>query len=128
MARTRQQSVFVGLVRAINLAGHNVCGMSDLREMLSRLGFQDVQSLLQSGNVVFRANGGKIAALEESLETEFRKRFGFETDFFIRTLDEIRTIIAGNPFPEKAKEDPSRLLVMFLKSAPTAQQAASLAN
>ena len=126
MAGTRQNSVFIGLVRAINLAGHNAVGMSDLREMLNGLGFQDVQSLLQSGNVVFRANGGKVAALEQSLETAFKKRFGFETDFFIRTLEDIRTIIAANPFPKKAEEDPSRLLVLFLKSAPDAEQAASL--
>jgi uncharacterized protein (DUF1697 family) len=66
--------------------------------------------------------------LELSLETAFKKRFGFATDFFVRTLPDLQTIISANPFPDKAQEDPSRLLVMFLKSSPDAERAASLAR
>ncbi len=94
--------------------------MSDLRDLLTKLGFEDVQSLLQSGNLVFKTDGGTGASLEANLETETLKGLGLKTAFFVRTAREMDAIIAGNPFPAEAKRDPSHLLVVFLKEAPKA--------
>jgi uncharacterized protein (DUF1697 family) len=77
-----------------------------------------VQSLLQSGNLVFRSHARATTQLERSLEDAAAKRLGLETDFFVRTADEWNAIIDGNPFPEQAQRDPSHLLVVFLKEAP----------
>ncbi len=62
--------------------------MADLRNLLTQLGFGDVQSLLQSGNLVFRANTRTAAQLERLLEAEAEKRLGLQTDFFVRTAKE----------------------------------------
>jgi uncharacterized protein (DUF1697 family) len=94
--------------------------MADLRDLLTGLGFKDVKSLLQSGNVVFRADAPAGAELEARLEAETHKRLGLQTAFFVRTPRDLDAVIAGNPFPAEARSDPSHLVVMFLKAAPKA--------
>lgn len=117
---------YVALLRAVNLAGHNMVGMADLRELCGGLGFQDARSLLQSGNLVFGATGATSAKLEAALQAGAKKRLGLETDFFVRAAKEWEAIIAGNPFPREAKDDPGHLVAMFLKDAPGKQSAAAL--
>jgi len=106
------------LIRGINVGGHKKIAMSALREMLTKLGFDDVQSLLQSGNLVFRSGNQTESQLERLLETETEKRLGVQAAFFVRTPEELKNAVARNPFPEEAKRDPGHLLVMFLKDAP----------
>jgi uncharacterized protein (DUF1697 family) len=91
--------------------------MSDLRDLVTELGFTDARTLLQSGNLVFRGGGRKSAALERLLEAEAGKRLGLQADILVRSADEWRDVVARNPFPKEAERDPSHLVVMFLKSA-----------
>ncbi len=74
----------VALLRAVNLGAHNKVAMSDLRDLLSRLGFEEPRSLLQSGNLVFRAARPVGASLESLLETETEKTLHLRTEFFVR--------------------------------------------
>jgi uncharacterized protein (DUF1697 family) len=74
----------IALLRAVNVAGHNPVAMADLRDLVARLGFSEVQSVLQSGNLVFKADGNAGAKLERLLEAEAKKRLGLEADFFVR--------------------------------------------
>src|SRR5262245_43013425 len=119
-------TVRIALLRAVNVAGHGTVGMATLRAFLADLGFDDARTLLQSGNVVFAGKGGPDTALENLLEAEAAKRLGLRTTFFVRSVAEWDEIIAANPFPEEAESDPSHLLVMFLKSAPTAATVTAL--
>src|SRR5262249_10363719 len=109
------------------VGGHNKVAMSDLRDLLTGLGFTGVKSLVQSGNLVFTSNRGTGAGLERQLETETAKRLGVSADFIVRTATQWQEIIAANPFPQEAKSDPSHLLVMFLKTAPPAKNVELLA-
>ena len=119
-------TIHIGLLRAVNLAGHNKIGMADLRELLASLGMQDVRSLLQSGNVVFRSDVHTATQLERVLEHATAKRLGLETSFFVRTARDWKAIIAANPFPEEAERDPGHLLVIFLKEAPDPETVSAL--
>ena len=119
-------TLHVALLRAVNLPSHNKIGMAELRKLLTDLGFEDVQSLLQSGNLVFRGDTRTSAQLEGLLEAEAKKRLGLETDFMVRTAGEWRAVIAGNPFPEEAERDPGHLVVMFLKEEADAKDVAAL--
>jgi uncharacterized protein (DUF1697 family) len=110
--------IFIGLLRAVNLGGKNMVSMGDLRGLMSRLGMQDVRTLLQSGNVIFRSDIRSPAKVEKVLEEGVEKRFGLKTEFFVRTAEEMNTIVADNPFPREAKQDPAHLVVGFLKEAP----------
>ena len=111
--------VYIGLLRAVNLGAHNKIAMSDLRDLLAGLGMKDVRSLLQSGNLVFRSDAPTTEKLEELLQDAAGKRLGLKTDFFVRSARDWKAIVAANPFPAEAKRDPSHLVVMFLKEAPS---------
>jgi uncharacterized protein (DUF1697 family) len=100
--------------------------MADLRDMAAGLGLTEVRSLLQTGNLVFRSGGQADAALEQALEAAIEKRFGLRTDVFVRTAAEWAAIIARNPFPDAARDDPGHLLAIPLKAAPGAAAVAAL--
>lgn len=110
-------TVHIALLRAVNLGSHNKVAMSDLRAMATDLGFEDVQTLLQSGNLVFRSKPTG-AELEKLLEDEARKRLDLNTDFIVRTAKQWNSIIAGNPLTKEARTDPTHLLLMACKQAP----------
>jgi uncharacterized protein (DUF1697 family) len=109
----------IALLRAVNVGGSGKVAMADLRALLANLGFETPQSLLQSGNLVFRSEPTG-AALEALLERETKARLGLATDYIVRTAAEWERIVAANPFAAMARDDPSHLLVMPLKSAPDA--------
>ena len=109
-------TTYVALLRGIK--GHKQVAMADLRDLLTRLGFADIRSLLQSGNLVFGATGRTAGQLERLLEAEAAKRLGLQTDFFVRTAKEWEGVVAHNPFRKEATRDPGHLVVMFLKDSP----------
>ena len=109
----------IALIRGINVGGHKKIAMADLREMFESLGFSNVKSLLQSGNLIFDGGGRRTgAAAERALEEAARQRLPLDADFFVRTAAEWNAIVAANPFAREAKVDPGRLVLMCLKDAP----------
>jgi uncharacterized protein (DUF1697 family) len=109
----------IALLRAVNVGGSGKVAMADLRALAADLGFEAPQSLLQSGNLVFRSEPSG-AALEAVLERETKVRLGLATDYIVRTAAEWERIVAANPFAPMARDDPSHLVVMPLKSPPDA--------
>ena len=109
---------YIALLRGINVGGHKKIAMSDLRGFAAELGFDDVRSLLQSGNLVLRGGGPAGVGLERLLEVEAEERLGLLTTFFVRTAKEWEAVIIRNPFREEAESDPAHLVVIFLKDVP----------
>jgi|SRR5215471_12929652 len=107
---------YIGLLRGINVGGNKMVSMADLRALLSKMGFEDVQTLLQSGSVVFGATKKSPGALERELEDALEKTLKMKVDFHVRTADEWREVIDSNPFTAEAKKDPARLVVTCYKS------------
>jgi uncharacterized protein (DUF1697 family) len=118
--------IYVALLRAINVAGHQPIAMADLRNVLTGLGLRDPQSLLQSGNLVFDAGKQAGAALERLIEHALAKRLGLQADVMVRSAAEWASIVARNPFGEAAARNPARLVVVCLKSKPSASAFAAL--
>jgi uncharacterized protein (DUF1697 family) len=116
----------IALLRAVNVGGKNLVPMVDLKAMMEELGFAGTRSLLHSGNLVFDAGRRKPDALEALLEKETEARFGVRPDYFVRAAAEWSEIVAHNPFPREAKDDPARLHVLTLKAAPSAAQVNAL--
>jgi uncharacterized protein (DUF1697 family) len=108
---------YIALLRGINVGGNNMVSMAELRALLTRMGFDDVQTLLQSGNVVFGARAKSSSELEAQLEAALAKALKIKIDFHVRTADEWRTLIEANPFTVEAKNDPARLVVTCYKSS-----------
>ena len=118
----------VALLRGVNVVGRGMVAMSDLRDLLGEMGFADVRSLLQSGNLVFGTQRRfSCASLERMLEAMTALRLGRASPtYMVRSPVEWKAMIDANPFPTAAKRDPSHYLVMFLKSAPAAANVKAL--
>lgn len=119
-------SAHIALLRAVNVGGRKPVIMAELRKLLTELGFGDAHSILQTGNLVFRSSARTGNDLESFLEGEAAKRLDLHTDFFVRTREEWRGIIANNPFRDEAERDAAHLVVMFLKRAPSEKEVEAL--
>lgn len=106
---------YIALLRGVNVGGNKKVSMSELRAMLTRLGFTDVRTVLQSGNVVFSAKEKNAARLEALLESEIAARLKLTSRVFVRSAEELRSVIAANPFRAESESDPSHLIVMFMR-------------
>jgi uncharacterized protein (DUF1697 family) len=110
--------VYIALLRGINLGGHKKIKMEELRASLAALGFADVKTYIQSGNVVFKAAKVSDKALSKKIEATILSRFGHSVSVIIRTAEEIKQVIANNPFLEEPGVDQTKLHVMFLHEPP----------
>ncbi len=98
-------------LRGINVGGNKTIPMAGLRDALTRAGYADPKTLLQSGNVVL--DSAKSADIEKLIEAEF----GMSVRVMIRTHAELLKVIENNPFPQH-EDQPSRLSVAFLEKDP----------
>jgi uncharacterized protein (DUF1697 family) len=92
-------TVYVALLRGINVGGSHSFPMQALRNLLARVGCEDVQTYVQSGNAVFRSSQD-ARALSSSIRSAINKQFGFASSMCLLTIDEYRSIVAANPFPD----------------------------
>lgn len=116
----------IALLRGINVGGKTLVPMTELKKLFEALGFSEVKTLLQSGNVVFKSKGATGAKLEALLEKEIAKKFGRPVDCMVRTESEWAAIIKANPFPKEAADDPSHLVVLCVKDKPDTKALAAL--
>jgi len=117
--------VIVSLLRAVNVGGRNLIQMDALRALCGSLGLRDVQTYVQSGNLVFRSPAGEIDRLPGKIGSAIEDRFGFRPAVISRTTAELREAIAKNPFATRRDIAPNKLLVAFLSGAPTREARAS---
>ena len=92
--------------------------MDALLAIYDSLGLREAQTLIQSGNIIFRAEKKDLVGLPERIGKAIERSFGFRPDVIVRTASELRAAIAKNPFARRRGIDPSRLLVTFLASEP----------
>jgi uncharacterized protein (DUF1697 family) len=104
---------FIGFIRGVNVGGNKKLKMDALRAACESLGLAGARTYLQSGNIVFRS-AGKPAVLVKTIESAIREASGFEAKVILRTPDELRAVIAANPFAGIPDLNPSALLVAFL--------------
>jgi uncharacterized protein (DUF1697 family) len=117
---------YIALLRGINVGGNKMISMAEFRALLLELGLQDVKTLLQSGNAVFRAEGQSDRELETFLQDHTAERLKVRCEFFVRKPRDWDKVISNNPFPEAAKSDPSHLVVLFTKDVPDSKAVESV--
>ena len=106
----------VALLRAVNVGGRKL-PMAELRALCAEIGWRDVATYIQSGNVVFTADG-KAEAIEKQLEEAIAARFRFDVPVIVRTAAQWAHYPPGNPFPKAAKGEPNRLMLLLSKRPP----------
>lgn len=108
-------TVYVALLRGINVGGKAKLPMADLRRIAETIGLTDVQTYIQSGNLVFRTARRGGPAIAEELRSAIRADVGVDPAIILRTLAELRDAVAANPFAARG-EDVAHLHAIFLDS------------
>jgi uncharacterized protein (DUF1697 family) len=108
----------VALLRGINVGTSKQVPMARLRQLLTELGYTDVQTLLRSGNAVFSCPAEEVAAAAGAIEASIRKVFGFDSRVVVRTGAELARAIADDPLLGHLG-NPARHLVGFLSAKPS---------
>jgi uncharacterized protein (DUF1697 family) len=109
-------TTYIALLRAINLGGRTSLAMAELRGLCAEIGWRDVRTYIQSGNVVFKAEG-ESAELEVRLEAALAQKWGREVPVLVRTAAQWRGYVAANPLAEISGAEPSRTLLTVPKHA-----------
>ena len=110
-------TTYIAMLRGINVGGHRVIRMEDLRATFDGLRFANVETYVQSGNVVFGDEHGSVSALSEKIERSILRDFGFSVSVLLRTAKELEEIIKHNPFLRDTAIDQSKLHLTFLSDA-----------
>jgi uncharacterized protein (DUF1697 family) len=106
----------IALLRGINLGARRKVPMARLRELIDELGYEDVRTYVQSGNVVFSGPGGSPGKVARRIEKALAGEFGFDVPVVLRSRDELAAVVAADPLGDVAS-DPAKYLVSFLAEA-----------
>jgi uncharacterized protein (DUF1697 family) len=112
-------STFVSMLRGINVGAQKRLRMETLRDIYKELGFRNIRTYVQSGNVVFESTEQDQSALVKRIEKQIAQTCGFPVEVFMRQAQDIQRLLAGNPFLNERNEDPSKLHVTFLSRIPS---------
>lgn len=109
---------YIAILRGINVGGKRKILMADLRLHFQELGFTNIQTYIQSGNVVFETNGEENRQnIAVKVEKQIHETYGFEVPVIVRTADEIRQIVSENTFLKEGVAI-EKLYLTFLKEQP----------
>jgi uncharacterized protein (DUF1697 family) len=109
--------IYIALFRGINVGGSHMLPMKALKLVLEQNGCVDVQTYIQSGNVIFRSEIANVARLAKQVAAAVSRSHGFEPRVLVLTRGELERAAAGNPFPE-GDENPKSLHLFFLAERP----------
>jgi uncharacterized protein (DUF1697 family) len=111
--------VLISMLRAINVGGHSVIKMDALRALYTSLKFENPQTYLQSGNVIFKTSERNLDAIAKRIQSAIEKKFACRPDVILRTTAELRSVVAKNPFAKRPNIEPGKLLIALLSSDPS---------
>ncbi len=107
---------YIALLRGINVGGHRLIKMEDLRTFFEAMGFQKVQTYIQSGNVIFDTAKSDVKTLRNAIEEKLLQFCGFAVDVYLRSESEFAAVVRNSPFMMTAPEH--QVYVAFLSEAP----------
>ena len=110
-------STFIALLRGINVGGQKKITMTDLKKLFEVSGFTNVQTYIQSGNVIFESQNSNTKAIKNQIEKKVKEKYKFDVEVFITSNNELKNILRKNPFIKK-KKDAERFYVTFLSEKP----------
>lgn len=120
---------YISVLRGINVSGQKKILMTDVKAIYEKLGFKDVKTYIQSGNVVFKSEK-KLPETEaaQKIEDAIQKKYNFHVPVIIRSLPEIKKVIESNSFLQQKDVDLKKLHVTFLSEIPSEERVKNLEN
>jgi len=96
--------LYIALLKGINVGGHKKVPMAELRELLTKSGFKDVKTYIQSGNVILRSTEKNIQKIEKQIKAAIFNHFCFEVSVLVKTKEDLKRIFNDCPFSEDKKK------------------------
>lgn len=106
---------YVAFLRAINVGGNTIIKMTDLKRMFESFGLKNVQTYIQTGNVIFESQESDTSLLTEQIERQLEGASGTKIRIFVRTMRELAAMVSGCPF---TPEDGETVHVVLLHKKP----------
>lgn len=119
-------TTYISLLRGINVSGQKIIKMEALRAEYEALGFADVKTYIQSGNVIFQAENENCLDLAQKIAKMILQKWEFEVPVMVKTVKEWQTVLQENPFILERNEDKNKLHVTFLAEVPDAEKWAKI--
>jgi uncharacterized protein (DUF1697 family) len=110
--------MYISILRGINVSGQKCIKMDALRKMYENLGFKDIRTYAQSGNVIFQSREYRIDELEQIIRAQIKKDFGFDVPVILLPSDRLEKIVENNPFARDLNKDIAFMHVTFLSAKP----------
>jgi uncharacterized protein (DUF1697 family) len=116
----------ISILRGINVSGQKLIKMDDLRHLYEKLGFHNVTTYVQSGNVIFKSDDIEPNDLGQNISQQIQKDYGFEVPVIVLTIGKLKQILDNNPFLNDPNKEHSHLYVTFLASQPASFEKAAI--
>ena len=111
-------TTYISILRGINVSGQKIIKMDALKRMYEKLNFENVQTYVQSGNVIFSVKETDTKEIEKIISSQIEKEFGFDVPVIVLSAKILGTIIENNPFTKDNSKEPQFLHVTFLADNP----------
>ena len=109
---------YIALLRGINVSGQKKIKMTDLKNLFEELSFKNVQTYIQSGNVLFTSKSSNRKAIRTKIENKILTKFGYKVAVILKTPDELKQAINRNTFLKDKKKNDERIYFTFLSEKP----------
>ncbi len=121
-------NTYIALLRGINVSGQKKIKMAELREHLAELPLHNIQTYIQSGNILFDREETEVGIIEEEIRAKIEEKYGFDVPTMVKTKEDLEHVIAQHPFIHQRHEDPKLVHVTFLAGSPEAEHLANLTS
>lgn len=109
---------YISILRGINVSGHKIIKMDALKNMCINLGFNNVQTYIQSGNIVYKFQQTETNNLNKMISETILNTFGFEVPVITKSAEQLQEIIKNNPFTDETLHNPAFFHITFLSDSP----------
>jgi uncharacterized protein (DUF1697 family) len=110
---------YVAFLRGINNIGSKTIKMHELKRIFEATGFQNVKTILASGNIVLETTISETNLIITEIEKQLERKLGYNVNVALRTLDELHLLVKSNPFSQIKVTPQTKLLLTFLSEKPT---------
>lgn len=107
---------YIALLRGINVGGRNKIKMADLRMMLQKMDFDEVQTYIQSGNVIFKSAHKNTSILEQEIKSNIATTFGLQVPVLVKDRTDLVSILKESPFTNPVDIESNRIYYVLLKN------------
>lgn len=120
---------YISFLRGVNMTGYNSIKMADLSKLYFDIGYTDIQTYIQSGNVIFGDKSETpLPEIEQKIEMEILARFNYVIPAMVRTIKEVSLLLTRNPYLSEENFDAAKMAVIFLHETPSDTQINKVIN